>query len=253
MTKSFLPIRFMRIPNKPEFIEPTHLLRGTDAPAITLFAYPSTKTIAVWILVSRRNPAIANPCFVLREVTKSFLPICFTRIPNQPEFIQPTFTLGGTDVALTLSHYPSTKIIAVWILVSLRNQTIANPCFVLREVTKSFLPICFTRTQNKPESIQPTYLLRGTDALATLLTLVAYPLTKIIAVWILESPRNQTIANPCFVLREMTKSFLPIRFTRIPDKPEFIEPTFMLRGTDVLALPLCGYPSTKAIAVWIPV
>ena len=117
MTKSFLPIRLTCIPDKPEFIQPTYLLRGTDVLASTLCLYPSTKTIAVWILVSTRNQTIANPCFVLREVIKSFLPIRFTRIPNKPEFIEPTSTLRGTDALatlLTLVNYPSTKPIAVW-------------------------------------------------------------------------------------------------------------------------------------------
>jgi hypothetical protein len=86
MAEAFLPIRFMRIPNKSKFVELlSPSLRQSLAVAPNNNPLPKAKAI---FFMSGRNATVTFALLVDRQIAEAFRPVRFVRVPNKSKFVE---------------------------------------------------------------------------------------------------------------------------------------------------------------------
>jgi hypothetical protein len=84
--EAFLPIRFMRVPNKSKFVELlSPSLRQSLAVAPNNNPLPKAKAI---FFMSGRNATVTFALLVDRQIAEAFRPVRFVRVPNKSKFVE---------------------------------------------------------------------------------------------------------------------------------------------------------------------
>src|SRR5262249_8491172 len=83
MAEAFLPIRFMRVPNKSKLVEllSPSLKQSFLLLALALPIHPFPKAIAIFFMILR-NATMTFALLVCYQMADAFLPIRFMRVPN---------------------------------------------------------------------------------------------------------------------------------------------------------------------------
>src|SRR5689334_22664910 len=86
MADAFLPIRFMRVPNKSKLVE-LPPLRLRQSLAVAPSNNPLPKPKAIFNMVTR-NATVTFALFVGRQIVEAFGPICLKCVPNKSKLVQ---------------------------------------------------------------------------------------------------------------------------------------------------------------------
>src|SRR5215813_3263024 len=154
MAEAFLPIGFMRVPNKSKLVEllPPRLRHSL---VVARSGYPGTEGKAIFFM-SLRNATMTFALLVFYQMAEAFLPIGFLRVPNKSKLVQllpPSLRQSFLLFALALPTHPLPKAKAIFHMVT-RNSTVTFALLVARQMAEAFRPVRFERVPNKSKLIQ---------------------------------------------------------------------------------------------------
>src|SRR6516165_7854799 len=154
IAEAFIPIRFMRVPNKSKLVE---LLSSSLRQSLSVAqpTHPLTKTKAIFHMVTR-NATVTLTLLVHRQIAEAFRPVGFERVPNKSKLVQllpPRLRQSFLVFALALPKDPLPEAKAIFFM-SGRNTTMTFALLVHRQIAEAFRPVGFERVPNKSKLVE---------------------------------------------------------------------------------------------------
>src|SRR5262249_32017121 len=102
------------------------------------------------------HATMAFALLVDRQITETFRPVRFVRVPNKSKFVEllsPSLRQSFLVFALALPKHPLPKTKAIFFMRG-RNATVAFALLVDRQIAEAFRPAGFERVPNKSKLVQ---------------------------------------------------------------------------------------------------